>query len=92
MVRPAGRSIGLPRRLPGGINGYQLAHADRTARPDLKVLFTTGYAENAVIGSGQLAPGVRVLTKPFLVEAFADHGLDVIEDRTSMPAAVICRS
>ena len=40
--------------LPGGMNGRQLADAARATRPDLKVLFITGYAENAVVGNGQL--------------------------------------
>ena len=51
--------------LPGGMNGRQLADAARARRPDLKVLFITGYAENAVIGNGLLAPGMELLTKPF---------------------------
>jgi CheY-like chemotaxis protein len=45
--------------LPGGMNGRQLADAARTTRPDLKVLFITGYAENAVIGNGHLGPACR---------------------------------
>ena len=64
--------------LPGGMNGRQLADAARTTRPDLKVLFITGYAENAVIGNGQLEPGMRVLTKPFVVETFAARVLEMI--------------
>ena len=51
--------------LPGGMNGRQVADAARKTRPDLKVLFITGYAENAVIGNGHLEPGMEVLTKPF---------------------------
>jgi PAS domain S-box-containing protein len=51
--------------LPGGMNGRQLADAGRTVRPDLKVLFITGYAENAVIGHGHLEPGMHMLTKPY---------------------------
>jgi CheY-like chemotaxis protein len=51
--------------LPGGLNGRQLADAARAVRPDLRVLFITGYAENAVIGHGVLPPGMHVLTKPF---------------------------
>jgi PAS domain S-box-containing protein len=66
--------------LPGGMNGRQLADAARTIRPDLKVLFITGYAENAIIGSGQLGPGMRVLTKPFVVETFAARVLEMIEE------------
>ena len=50
--------------LPGGMNGRQMADAARVTRPDLKVLFITGYAENAVLGNGHLAPGMAVLTKP----------------------------
>jgi CheY-like chemotaxis protein len=68
--------------LPGGMNGRQLADAARTARPELKVLFIAGYAENAIIGNGQLEPGMRVLTKPFVVETFAARVLEMIEDWT----------
>ncbi|MFC7554078.1 response regulator [Pseudoroseomonas wenyumeiae] len=50
--------------LPGGMNGRQMADAAREARPDLKVLFITGYAENAVVGNGYLEPGMHVMTKP----------------------------
>ena len=64
--------------LPGGMNGRQLADAARTTRPDLKVLFITGYAENAVIGNGQLEPGMQILTKPFVVETLAARVLDMI--------------
>ena len=51
--------------LPNGMNGRQLADAARAVRPDLKVLFITGYAENAAIGNGHLEPGMELLTKPF---------------------------
>jgi signal transduction histidine kinase len=57
--------------LPNGLNGRQMADAARVARPDLKVLFITGYAENARIGNGQLEPGMHVLTKPFSLDALA---------------------
>ncbi|MBK3398322.1 MULTISPECIES: hybrid sensor histidine kinase/response regulator [Methylobacterium] len=57
--------------LPGGMNGRQMADAGRALRPGLKVLFITGYAENAALGTGQLEPGTAVLTKPFVVEALA---------------------
>ncbi|QOZ68923.1 ATP-binding protein [Bradyrhizobium arachidis] len=68
--------------LPGGMNGRQLADAARTTRPALKVLFITGYAENAIIGNGQLAPDMQVLTKPFVVETLASRVLDMIKDGT----------
>ncbi len=59
--------------LPGGMNGRQLADAGTTLRPDLKVIFITGYAENAVIGDGHLKPGMQVLTKPFSMDALANR-------------------
>ncbi|WP_296261314.1 MULTISPECIES: PAS domain S-box protein [unclassified Pseudomonas] len=57
--------------LPGGMNGRQMAEAGRQTRAGLKVLFITGYAENSVLGSGRLANGMSVLTKPFAVDAMA---------------------
>jgi CheY-like chemotaxis protein len=51
--------------LPGGMNGRQMADAARTTRRELKVLFITGYAENAVLGNGHLDRGMDILTKPF---------------------------
>ena len=59
--------------LPGGMNGRQMVDAAREARPDLPVLFITGYAENAVLGNGQLEAGMHVMTKPFGMEALADR-------------------
>jgi CheY-like chemotaxis protein len=55
--------------LPGGLNGRQVADAARAIRPELKVLFITGYAENAVLTHGHVAHGMEVLTKPFTVDA-----------------------
>jgi PAS domain S-box-containing protein len=57
--------------LPGGMNGRQLADAAREKRPDLEILFVTGYAENAVLNHGHLARGMHVMTKPFIMETFA---------------------
>ena len=45
--------------------------AGRTLRAGLKVLFITGYADNAVIGDGHLDRGMQVLTKPFSIESLA---------------------
>ncbi|MFE1599242.1 hybrid sensor histidine kinase/response regulator [Methylobacterium sp. ID0610] len=64
--------------LPGGMNGRQMADAARVSRPDLKVLFITGYAENAVVSHGHLAPGMHVMTKPFAMEALAVRIRDLI--------------
>ncbi|EPM70197.1 sensory box histidine kinase/response regulator, partial [Pseudomonas syringae pv. actinidiae ICMP 18804] len=46
--------------LPGGMNGRQVADAAREVRPDLKVLFVTGYAENAALAHDTLEPGMYV--------------------------------
>ncbi len=64
--------------LPGGINGRQVADGAREVRPDLKVLFITGYAENAVVGNGHLDPGMQVLAKPFPMEALATRIRDLM--------------
>jgi PAS domain S-box-containing protein len=52
--------VGLP-----GMNGRQLADQARETRPDLKILFITGYAESAAIADGFLQPGMEMITKPF---------------------------
>ena len=65
--------------LPGGMNGRQVADAARVLRPDLKVLFITGYAENAVIGNGHLDPGMAVLRKPFNMDDLASRIRSLIE-------------
>jgi CheY-like chemotaxis protein len=60
------------------MNGRQLADAARMARPDLKVLFITGYAENAVVGNGQLDAGMHILTKPFTLDGLAAKIRDLV--------------
>ncbi len=64
--------------LPGGMNGRQLADAARQLRPNLKVLFITGFAETAVLSHGHLEPGMHVLTKPFAMEALAARIRDLL--------------
>jgi PAS domain S-box-containing protein len=66
--------VGLP-----GLNGRQLADAARKHRPELKVLFMTGYAENATVANGFLEPGMQMITKPFAIEALATRIRDMIE-------------
>ncbi|MDQ2183896.1 PAS domain S-box protein [Alcaligenaceae bacterium A4P071] len=64
--------------LPNGMNGRQVADAAKVLRPTLKVLFITGYAENAVLNHGHLDAGMQVLTKPFAMEMFARRVADLI--------------
>jgi CheY-like chemotaxis protein len=59
--------VGLP-----GLNGRQIADYARERRPRLKVLFVTGYTEDAAIRSGTLGPGMAVITKPFAIAALAE--------------------
>lgn len=51
--------------LPGGLDGRQLANEALRRRPGLKVLFTTGYARNAIVHNGRLDHGVEFIGKPF---------------------------
>jgi signal transduction histidine kinase len=52
--------------MPGGMNGRQLAIEARKRRPGLKVLYTSGYTENAIVHHGRLDAGVLLLTKPYI--------------------------
>jgi signal transduction histidine kinase len=65
--------------LPGNMNGRQMVDLARPARPTLKVLFITGYAEQAVIGSGSLDADMHIMTKPFSVEGLAVRIKGLIE-------------
>lgn len=60
------------------MNGRQVADAARVNRPSSKVLFITGFAENAVVGNGHLEAGMEIITKPFEIGALraacAAHG------------------
>jgi CheY-like chemotaxis protein len=66
--------VGLP-----VINGRQLAEIARQHRPELKVLFVTGYAENAALRADFLAPGMEMMTKPFALDAMAAKIREMIE-------------
>jgi signal transduction histidine kinase len=66
--------VGLP-----GFNGRQLADAACAHRPELKVLFITGYAHNAAVSNDLLAPGMQMITKPFALETLAERIRDMIE-------------
>ncbi|MEF2549018.1 PAS domain-containing protein [Aurantimonas sp. E1-2-R+4] len=68
--------------LPNGMNGRQVADAAREIRPELKVLFVTGYAENAVLSNGQLDQGMQVVTKPFDMAALAKRITSMIAGPT----------
>lgn len=57
--------------MPAGLDGRQLADEAVRRRPDLKILFTTGYTRNAIVHNGQLDPGVNLISKPFTFRELA---------------------
>lgn len=66
--------VGLP-----GMNGRQLAEVARESRPGIKILFVTGYAQNAAVRSGFLDEGMDMLTKPFAMDALATKVRDIFD-------------
>jgi CheY-like chemotaxis protein len=64
--------------LPGR-TGRVLATEAQTIRPDLRVLFTTGYSRNAIVHQGRLDVGVALLTKPFTFDQLATRIRDVLD-------------
>ncbi len=51
--------------MPGGMSGAELAGRVRELQPGIEVLFTSGYAEHAIVHDGRLDPGVHLLSKPY---------------------------
>jgi len=66
--------------LPGGMTGRQLVEAARIGRPDLKVVYTTGYARNAIVHGDVLDPGTELLPKPFSYAALATKIRTVLDN------------
>lgn len=65
--------------LPGEINGVELARKVAASRPGLRVLFTSGYTENAIVHHGRLDEGVCLLSKPYRAEELASKVRQVID-------------
>ena len=65
--------------LPAGMTGAVLAAQVRTMRPDIRILFTTGYARNAIVHHGRLDPGVELITKPFSYADLAARVRDMLD-------------
>ncbi|MBM3549224.1 MAG: response regulator [Alphaproteobacteria bacterium] len=72
--------------LPGSMNGRQLADEVRRRRPELPVLFTTGYARNAIVHDGRLDPGVHLVTKPFSYADLSTALRNLLEARADRTA------
>jgi CheY-like chemotaxis protein len=69
--------VGLPR-----MNGRQLADEARRRHPHLKVLFTTGYAKNAIVHHGRLDPDVQLIGKPFTFAQLSEKVRKVLDENT----------
>jgi CheY-like chemotaxis protein len=77
--------------LPDGMNGNQLAEEARRMRPGLRVLFTTGYARNAIVHHGWLDPGVELILKPF-TQADVAQKIQKILNQQNSPIPPACTS
>lgn len=66
--------------MPGGMNGRELAEAVRSQRPHVRVLFTSGYTENAIVHHGRLDSGVHLLSKPYRRKALAAKIRQVLDE------------
>jgi CheY-like chemotaxis protein len=69
--------------MPGGMNGRQLADEAAKRRPQLKVLFTTGYTRNAIIHHGRLDPGVNLIGKPYTFEELGVRVRTLLDRKTA---------
>jgi CheY-like chemotaxis protein len=58
--------------MPGGMTGRQLADEVTRRRPGMKVLYTSGYTDNAIVHHGRLDQGVLLLTKPYRKSQLAE--------------------
>jgi CheY-like chemotaxis protein len=73
--------------LPNGMNGRELAEEARRRWPLMKVLFTTGYARNAIVHHGRLDPGVELIVKPFTQSSLAAKIRKVLD---AAPVSATC--
>ena len=67
--------------LPGGMSGREIAEEFRRRKPEIVVLFTSGYTENAIVHQGRLDSGVNLIAKPYRREALAERVRTILDDR-----------
>jgi signal transduction histidine kinase len=68
--------------LPNGMTGAAVAARAKAIQPDVKILFTTGYARNAIVHHGRIDAGLRLISKPFTFEELAAKIRDALDGRT----------
>jgi CheY-like chemotaxis protein len=73
--------------LPGSLTGAQMAATARIDRPDLKVLFVTGYPLKGVMDISLLETGTQTLMKPFTLETLASHIEAILRNESAGPPA-----
>lgn len=64
--------------LPGGMRGSEVARRITESRPEVRVLFMSGYSEDAILHHGRLDPGVQLISKPFRREQLAHKVAEVL--------------
>jgi CheY-like chemotaxis protein len=69
--------------MPGGMNGRELADEATRRRPNLKVLFTTGYTRNAIVHHGRLDPDVDLIGKPYLLNDLSAKVREILDRGSS---------
>jgi len=80
--------------MPGPLRSPELAQRARTLHPEIRVLFTSGYTQNAIVHGGRLDPGVELLSKPYRQEDLARKVRRLLDERkrptssTAPPAAL----
>jgi PAS domain S-box-containing protein len=69
--------------MPGGMDGGELAEAARALRPELPVLFTSGYTERGIVQRGRLEPGIHLLNKPYRRQELAEKVREMLRPPTT---------
>jgi CheY-like chemotaxis protein len=76
--------------MPGPVRSPELARQARERLPDVAILFTSGYTDNAIVHGGRLDPGIELLSKPYRREALARKVRHVLRNqaqrRQSIPS------
>ncbi len=75
--------------LPGGMLGRELAERAQALKPDLCILFTSGYTQNAIVHNGRLDDGVHFVSKPYRKAELGARLRQVLAGRSKKPVAAV---